>query len=276
MNKEPETNLEAEMRKGKRQPNGKIARLLYEIRQKLNFRLRNGDDTEKILSWLNGLPETKAILNEKFDGKPISVSNLSDWRLGGYTQWLRHQDTIEETRWLMEEATELGQAGAEVLPERLGILLAARCASLTARLEQGTAMDHEELRLLYRLCQSVALLRRGNQASEWISLENRRVSTLEEKADRKQVELFMKWAQDDRVKRTLEQPELSNQEKLDILGQLMFGEYWNPSWRKWKVEPPYLTNEPPALKREREEEEARKKAEAAAAAVETSKSKAEG
>lgn len=71
---------------------GKIARLPNHIREQLNRRLQNGDSGPKILKWLNALPEVKAILADEFDNSPISPSNLTHWKQGGYRDWLVAQD----------------------------------------------------------------------------------------------------------------------------------------------------------------------------------------
>jgi len=76
---------------------GKIARLPASIREQLNQRLSNGALGRKIVSWLNTLPEVNRIMAEQFAGKPISENNLSEWRRGGYQDWLHEQQDQEWT-----------------------------------------------------------------------------------------------------------------------------------------------------------------------------------
>jgi hypothetical protein len=59
---------------------GKIARLPKDIREEFNRRLDNGEPGSVILSWVNGLPAAKTILDKHFGGVPISDANLSQWR----------------------------------------------------------------------------------------------------------------------------------------------------------------------------------------------------
>lgn len=75
--------------------NGKIAQLPQPIRDDLNHRLQNGQQSPELLVWLNQLPETKELL-AKFNYQPINKSNLSDWRHGGFLEWL--QDQAREAR----------------------------------------------------------------------------------------------------------------------------------------------------------------------------------
>src|SRR6266581_1936174 len=71
---------------------GKIALLPHHIREQLNLRLRNNNRPASILAWLNALPETKALLNAEFQGRPLTKQNLSDWRHGGFRDWLLRQE----------------------------------------------------------------------------------------------------------------------------------------------------------------------------------------
>ncbi|HEY2083009.1 MAG TPA: hypothetical protein VGI88_09510, partial [Verrucomicrobiae bacterium] len=82
---------------------GKIAQLPKEIRDQLNQRLQNGKQGPEILAWLNQLPETKKLLAEKFDATPISKQNLSEWRRGGYEEWLRFQERQLRIQRITEE-----------------------------------------------------------------------------------------------------------------------------------------------------------------------------
>jgi hypothetical protein len=67
---------------------GKIARLPREIREQLNRRLQDGEPGKKLVEWLNSLPEVKAALNTQFGGRRVSEQNLSEWKAGGYRDWL--------------------------------------------------------------------------------------------------------------------------------------------------------------------------------------------
>jgi hypothetical protein len=77
---------------------GKIARLPDNIREQINSRLNDGEDGKSILSWLNALPEVQTVLSKLFQGRPVNHTNLSDWRLGGYRDWVLRQDTLDFAR----------------------------------------------------------------------------------------------------------------------------------------------------------------------------------
>jgi len=88
---------------------GKIARLPKKIREQLNRRLENGETARTILPWLNALPGTKRILTEQFESKPIRAQNLSEWKKGGYMDWLQQQQRLEWFDHFCENETELAR-----------------------------------------------------------------------------------------------------------------------------------------------------------------------
>jgi hypothetical protein len=77
------------------------------IREELNLRLQNGAMGPEVLPWLNQLPETRAVLSKFFGGLEVSQQNLSDWRQGGYQEWLRLQERNLRFRQIAEEGTNL-------------------------------------------------------------------------------------------------------------------------------------------------------------------------
>ena len=75
---------------------GKIGRLPQAVRAQLNSRLQDGHEGKLIVRWLNSLPEVKQVLAEGFDGRPISEQNLTDWRQGGYQEWVAYQEILAQ------------------------------------------------------------------------------------------------------------------------------------------------------------------------------------
>src|SRR5215469_6602336 len=117
--------------------NGKIARLPYDIREELNRRLRDGKSGPALLKWLNDDPECGDVLDEEFDGRPITKQNLSEWKQGGYKEWVRQQESRERVQVLMEKAVGLEQdAGGMAIADRLGTLLAAELAVAMEQLDE--------------------------------------------------------------------------------------------------------------------------------------------
>src|SRR6266446_8960154 len=105
---------------------GKIARLPLAIREQLNRRLQDGEIGRDLVVWLNSVPEVQAVLKAEFGERPVNEPNLSDWKAGGYEEWLVHQDTMEQVNQLVANAKELGGASQTPLSELLMTCLAAR------------------------------------------------------------------------------------------------------------------------------------------------------
>ena len=146
---------------------GKIARLPQAVREELNRRLRDAEPGGPLLEWLNALPEAKAVLVAQFGGQPISKQNLSEWRLGGFGDWERHQDALARVVRLAEQGDELaGAADGWEVSDRLAAALAGELA-LTAEALLAEATDPAErwARLRELLSQLTELRRADHRAA---------------------------------------------------------------------------------------------------------------
>src|SRR5215469_12158743 len=99
--------------------NGKIARLPHKIREEVNQRLRDNVPGGVICKWLNGLPAAKAVCKEFAQRRgsaqsPITRSQVSEWRRGGFQDWLREQQMLEETRELRKWCGKLAENGCDL------------------------------------------------------------------------------------------------------------------------------------------------------------------
>ena len=110
--------------------NGKIARLPRAIRDQLNRRLDNGEQSGPILAWLNALPEAQAMLAAEFGATEINKQNLTNWRQGGFQHWLKQQEHRQLVRELTENADELAtEADGVEIANHLSTLLVAELAA---------------------------------------------------------------------------------------------------------------------------------------------------
>jgi hypothetical protein len=152
---------------------GKIARLPRSIRDELNRRLRDGESGTKLLAWLNALPEMQCVMAHEFGGQPVTQQNLSDWRLGGYQEWLQEQKAAELVRHPFAEADELKSVLDEPASEKLGTWLAARYALASSQLssEDGGELDWQRLR---QMCSDVATLRQADYRAARLKMQQAR------------------------------------------------------------------------------------------------------
>src|SRR5438128_22041 len=105
--------------------NGKIARLPREVRDLLNRRLQDGEPGTKLVDWLNDQTDVQAVLAAEFEGRAISEQNLSEWKAGGYRDWLAQQEALEMIGRLSADTAELKEASRELLTDKLAVWLAA-------------------------------------------------------------------------------------------------------------------------------------------------------
>jgi hypothetical protein len=150
--------------------NGKIARLPKDIREQLNRRMENGWRLVKLVKWLNALPEVKEVLREEFHGRAIIEQNISQWRDGGYADWLRHQGTQEQIRWVAERSEDVDKVeGNEHLCERLARVAAAELAEHLQRLS-AVEDPHERWKQFREICLELWRLRNGTHYGRGVDL----------------------------------------------------------------------------------------------------------
>ena len=92
------------------------------------FRILDGEPGVRLLAWLNALPEVQAILARDFAGRPINDQNFSEWKHGGYIDWLnipRPQPRRHLAEYSAEITETLGASPAEFLPAIVATRLAA-------------------------------------------------------------------------------------------------------------------------------------------------------
>jgi len=64
---------------------------------------------------------------EQFEGRPITDGNLSEWRAGGYEEWLTLDSFLNETRVISENAGQVAATG--ITSDQLRIVLLAHHAA---------------------------------------------------------------------------------------------------------------------------------------------------
>jgi hypothetical protein len=161
--------------------NGKIARLPLAVRQELNRRLGEGEQGKKLVAWLNGLPAVQAITAAEFGGKAIREQNLSEWKQGGYRDWLAKQEALEIAQRLGEDATEWSAEGRSPLAETLAFWVAARYAVATRRVAETGG--REGWRLLREMCGDIVELRKGDHSAERLRIDRERLELEKAKSE---------------------------------------------------------------------------------------------
>jgi hypothetical protein len=150
---------------------GKIARLPRAIRNELNCRLANNEPAQKLVRWLNQLPETKIVLAALFEGRGINDQNLADWKVGGHQEWLAQQELLAQARELAGDALDLAGQTAGALADQLAYVLKLRYVVLLNGWNGEVTDDFERrLRVLGTLNQQINGLRRADHDEKRLSL----------------------------------------------------------------------------------------------------------
>ncbi len=154
---------------------GKIARLPHKIREELNRRLQDGEPGGALVDWLNSRPRVRAVLGREFGGRAISEQNLSEWRQGGYADWLRQEESTERIRRMAEHSDKL-EAAAEgkELSDRLARVLAAELAGLAEKLLAETEDPRERWKRLQEVLRELAQLRKEDHRAARLAIESGR------------------------------------------------------------------------------------------------------
>ncbi len=169
---------------------GKIARMAKRVRDELNERLREGAGGPEVLEWLNGLPEVQSLLAKQFEGKAVTPQNLSDWRTGGYEDWLETQARGEMVERVQAQAADL----ARTTPVTDGVsgLLAAELARMTVTMLREAPDSQERWERLRGLIKELKELRTADQRAVVTKLKQEEwnltlVKHAEEKAEEARV-----------------------------------------------------------------------------------------
>lgn len=210
---------------------GKIARLPLALRDQVNQRLLNGETARQILPWLNALPEVSALLAGEFDGDPINDANLSAWRNGGYQDWLKRRDRVERTKELARYAGQQSKAKGESIADGAAAIAAGKLLELLEAVDEttGQKLPTDEL---VSITSALAALRvseqndvRLAQNEKKLGQKDEELKLAREKFQRDTCELFLKWHAD-KAALDAANGEGTNTDKIERLGQLMFGETW--------------------------------------------------
>jgi hypothetical protein len=183
---------------------GKIARLPHQLRNQVNHRLRDGEPGPQLLLWLNALPEVRSILQRDFDSRDITEQNLSDWKQGGYQEWLLQQDSFGQFAELSATAGDLAGSAPGRVSDQLAAILAARFATDFAAWDgaDGEAL-RGKVRVLRGLCREVAELRRGDHAAARLQIGQARLARDREKTEEEAIDFFRRWLDFPKVRETV-------------------------------------------------------------------------
>lgn len=230
-----------------RQRNGKIARLPHALRKQVNQRLLDGETSTTILAWLNTEPAAIKVWEAHFEGLPANAENLSQWRVGGYADWIREREKIEATKELTDYSMALARAGGRKLSEGAQAILGGEILATIETILQsevpgklvtkGRGKDAETdiqpgdpVDRLGALTDIVTKLRLADQRSEKLGIEHKRTALREkdhelqrDKMEKQTIEKFMAYAQSPEARAILDSGKPKSVQ-MASLRKLIFGD----------------------------------------------------
>lgn len=204
---------------------GKIARLPHTVREELNARLHDNQDGTRILKWVNESQELRG-------AAAISPQNLSEWRAGGFADWMAKQDKVERTKQLAEYCLRIGAAGGGSMDlpaaiaggQLMEVLEDFDASTLKDLLREKPESWLDIVGQLASLQRSRAAEKAGMQNDVKLAQAERALLLEEAKFQRVTCELFKKWYADARAREIMENKALKPDVQMDQLRALMFGE----------------------------------------------------
>jgi len=167
--------------------NGKIANLPPGIRDELNFRISDGAAGNELVAWLNSKPEVTEVVNQLFDGAPISEQNLSEWRKRGYQKWLAHRNFVDESNAISDNSGDIAETGIGC--DKLFLTLTAAYAEMIRNwiITPGEQMTYK-LAVYKNLTDGVLKLQRAELQKVRLEIAHERLELLREKRVHKSAE----------------------------------------------------------------------------------------
>ncbi len=204
---------------------GKIASLPRPIRDEVCRRLDDGQSGSVILPWLNAVPQVVLILADRWDGKPITDQNLTEWRQGGFRDWLESEARAAKTRALADLSFSYAKASGGDLSE------GALAAAVGRAIETLESLEGNDLnKTLSALAKARAMELKAREVAQndlTLAQRDRQLSLEEQKFRRTTADLFLKWYGQEQARQIAEGKQ-SRTVKMDQLVQLMFGDRPSP------------------------------------------------
>lgn len=211
---------------------GKIARLPNHLRREVNQRLLDGQTAPVILAWLNEQPEAVKIWEAHFEGVPANAQNLSEWRLGGYKDWIEANEKAEALKTLTDFSVSMAKANGGNLAKGAEAAIAGHIlGNLEALIhaDEGAEEPDDPIGRLQKLTDAVAKIRRNDQREVKQKSDEKRLRILDrqqilnqKKFEAQTVAKFMEWARSPEALAILESGKPKHAQ-MDLLRGLLFG-----------------------------------------------------
>jgi hypothetical protein len=149
------------------------------------------------------MPEVKAVLAQYFNSRPIKQQNVSEWKLGGYRDWLHHRQILEQQRELAADAKDLSDV-AKGMADSLHGILTLNYADLIMNGDKETPEEFEKKRKeLSLVSQDISRMHRCHINTRRVEVQEARLERDEEKTEEQLHFKFMEWTENPAIRRAL-------------------------------------------------------------------------
>jgi hypothetical protein len=180
--------------------NGKIARLPRSLRERVNQAIYRRFTANHLARELNKMPEVKAMLAAHFDGRPIVQQNISEWKRGGYRDWLHRQQILEQQSELTADAKDMAET-ADGMADSLFGLLTLDYARLMMNRDSDDETFEKKRKALSMLAQDVVRLRRSHLHARRVQIQETRLDNDTEKTEEQLFLKFTEWTENPAVRK---------------------------------------------------------------------------
>ncbi|HEV2208890.1 MAG TPA: hypothetical protein VG167_08945 [Verrucomicrobiae bacterium] len=222
---------------------GKICSLPADIQDQLNQRLLNGQPASTLLPWLNGLPQTKSILKEQFNGAPITKQNLSEHRNHGFRDWRDRQQALDFASTLTSGDAQLQRLLPVDLADKLARWISLRFAVSARDLASSQSGSDKSLRHLRNFSLFIMALRRGELSAARLAIDQQRLAVeLSASAQAKEKE-FWEWTRRPEIQHKLHpyrNPEREKERVFALVDEHLLGKTSEPRTLRLEEEDPAM------------------------------------
>ena len=185
---------------------GKVAHLPAAIRENINRMLYDGKTGKQIIAWLD---QQEAHDVNGF-GSDISDSNISQWRAGGYQDWLKSESQMEGIRKRAELSLRMAQAAGGSLAQSI---VARIAGDIDEKLDGLSDEDMEKLQPIL-----ATVLEAEKMRLKAIEVEHKgeALDILKQRFQRETCVQFLAWFKD-QAARDIAESAVSNEEKIEAL-----------------------------------------------------------
>jgi len=160
----------------------------------------------------------KPSLAREFGGKAIREQNLSEWKLGGYRDWVAQREALEVAGWAGRGRGGMGRRGSRAAHRHAGDLAGGPlCRGDAAR---RRSEGQEGWRLLREMCGDIVELRKGNHSAERLQIDRERLALEKEQGEKRMSEKLEELLQQPATKERLCGKRLSAEEQARRLREI--------------------------------------------------------